>query len=80
MILTLLEIHLTKLNNKKNKDWTNNLKDILDQANQLIEANKYEHPTITLVTTLHKPVGELNTYVRIGYVPQTIFWHTQGQV
>ena len=33
-------------------------KDILDQANQSIEANNSDHPTGTLTTTLQKPVGE----------------------
>ena len=34
----------------------NNLKDILDQAKQSIVAKKSEHPTITVATTIHKPV------------------------
>ena len=31
--------------------------------------------TGTLVTTLHKPAGESNLYVRFGYVPLTISNH-----
>ena len=50
-----------------------NLKDILDQENQSIEANKFEHPYGTLATTFHKPVGEGNLYIRFLYIPQTIF-------
>ena len=38
-------------------DWTKNLKDILDQEKQSIEANKFEHPTGTLAMTFHKPAG-----------------------
>ena len=57
-----------------------NLKYISDKENLLIEANKSEHPTAPLVTNLHKPTGEENLYVRFGYIPQTIFNHTPGQV
>ena len=39
------------------KTWTNNLIEILDQAKQSIDANKYEHPKVTLTTTFHKPAG-----------------------
>ena len=35
----------------------NNLKNILNQENQSIDAKKYEHPIGTLVTTFHKPAG-----------------------
>ena len=35
----------------------NNLKDILDQAKKLIEANKYGNPIGTLATTFQKTVG-----------------------
>ena len=50
-----------------------NLKDILDQAKQSIEAKKSKHPTRKLSTTFNKTVGEANLYVRFGYYPQTIF-------
>ena len=33
--------------------WTKNLKVILDQAKQLIDADKYEHPTGTLSMTFY---------------------------
>ena len=49
--------------------------DILDQAKQSIEAKKYEHPTVTLTTTFHKPVGESNLYIQFGYILQ-IFSNT----
>ena len=48
-----------------------NLKDIIDKPKQSIDVKNYEHPTSTLATTLLKPVGEANSYVRLGYVPQT---------
>ena len=32
--------------------------------------NKNYHPTVTLTTTLLKPVREANTYVQFGYGPQ----------
>ena len=35
-----------------------NLRVIFYQANQSIEANKSEHPTVTLVTAFQKPAGE----------------------
>ena len=57
----------------KIKSWTNNLKNIFDQSKQSIESNKPEHPTITLATTFHKPVGGTNPYFRLGYDPHTIF-------
>ena len=59
-----------KSKNQQNMDWTKNLKDILDQEKQSIEANKSEYPTVTLVMTFHKPTGEANTYVWFGYSPQ----------
>ena len=34
----------------------------------------------TLTTTLHKPAGEANLYVRFGYGPLTIYNHTRGKV
>ena len=34
---------------------------------------KSEHPTATPATTFHKHVGEANTCVQFGYVPQIIF-------
>ena len=58
----------------------NNLKNILDQENHSIKLDKYEHPTVTIATTLHKPVWGANPYVRFGYVPQTIFEHTWVQL
>ena len=36
--------------------------------------------TATLTTIFHKPVGEVNMYVRFRYGPLTILNHTQGQV
>ena len=36
--------------------------------------------TGTLATTFHKPGGEANIYVCFGYVPLTVFNHTQRQV
>ena len=35
-----------------------NLKKILDQANQYLGVNKSKHPTDTLATTFHIPAGE----------------------
>ena len=63
----------TQVNNETNKAWTKNLKDILNQEMQSIDANKSEHPTDTLVTTFQNPAGEANTYVPFGYGPQTIW-------
>ena len=40
------------------------LKYILDQEKQSIDANNSEHPTSTLATIFHKPAGEENPYVR----------------
>ena len=57
-----------------------NLKEILDQSKQLIDANKYEHPTVTLATTFLKSAREANPYVNFGYVPHNIFYHTWVQV
>ena len=34
----------------------------------------------TLDMTFYKPEGEANMYVRFGYVPLTIFYHTREQV
>ena len=34
--------------------------------------NKSENPTRSLDITLHKPKGEENMYVRLGYIPQKI--------
>ena len=36
--------------------------------------------TGTIDTTFHKPAGEANMYVRFGYSPLKVFYHTQGQV
>ena len=49
-----------------------NPKDILYQSKQSINTNKYEHATATLATIFHKPMGEANTYVQFGYVPQKL--------
>ena len=35
---------------------------------------------VTLTTTLHKPAGEENPYVRFGYGALTICNYTRGQV
>ena len=70
----------TQVNNENNKVWSNNLKDILDQDNQPIDGDKSEHPTGTLVKTVHKPEGGGNTFLQFRYGPLTIFWHTQEQV
>ena len=48
-------------------------KEILDQEKQLIEANKSDHPTVTLAMTLHKPLGEANLYAWFEYDPLKIF-------
>ena len=49
------------------------MKEILDQAKQSIEENKYKHPNVTLATTFYKPAWEANTYVRFVYFQQTIY-------
>ena len=36
--------------------------------------------TSTLATNFHNPVGGSNPYVRFGYGPLAICYHTQGQV
>ena len=56
----------TQVNNKQKMTWTKNLKVILDQAKQLIDADKYEHPTGTLSMTFYKAVRGSNLYVWIG--------------
>ena len=56
-----------------------NLKEILYQSKQLIDSNKYEHPTVTLATTFLKSAGEANPYVNFGYGPHNIFYHTWVQ-
>ena len=56
------------------------MEDILDQEKQSIEANKSEHPTVTLAANFQKPEGGANMYVWFGYVPQKICNHTLGQV
>ena len=63
----------TKVNNEQKKAWIKNLKEILFEEKQSIDANKSEHPTGTLYTTLHKPAGEANPYDRFGYGPQKIY-------
>ena len=47
----------TQVKNQKNKSWSMNLKDILDTSKQTIDANKYDHPTGTILTTFLKPEG-----------------------
>ena len=64
-------IHTSKQSTKERLK--NNLKGILDQANQSIYGNKYENPTVTLTTTFDKPTGEANQYLRFGYVPEKSF-------
>ena len=70
----------TQVNNQQKKAWKKNLKDILEQTKQSIEANNYEHPTGTLDTNFHNPAGGANKYVWFGYDPQKIFEHNRGQV
>ena len=53
---------------------------MLDQENQSIEANKYEHPTNTLAMTFHKPAGGETFFVWFVYVSHIICNHNQGQV
>ena len=48
-------------------------------SSQYLDNDKWKHKTGTLVTTFHKPTGEVNLYVIFVYVPQIIFNHTQGQ-
>ena len=36
--------------------------------------------TGTIAMNFYKPVGESNLYVRFGYAPLTIYYHTQRQV
>ena len=47
-----------------------NLKDIFDQAKQLIGVNNKLQSTVAFATTFLKPVGKANLYVRFGCVPQ----------
>ena len=70
----------TQVNNQQKKAWKNNLKDILDQVKQAIDANSSEQPTGTLAMNFHKPAGEANPYDWFGYGPHSIFYHTRGQV
>ena len=56
------------------------LKKILFQPKQLIDVNKYEHPTGTLATAFLKPAREENQYVWFGYVPHKIIYHILGQL
>ena len=41
---------------------------------------KSERPTGTLAMTFHKPAVEEKLYVRFGYRPQNVFYHTRGKV
>ena len=43
-----------------------NLKNILDQEKQSIEANKSEHPTRILATAFHNAAGEEKLYAWFG--------------
>ena len=45
----------------------NTLKYFLDQVKQSIRENNYDHPIGILATDFHKPVGEENLYVQVGY-------------
>ena len=45
----------TQFNNQQSCNWMMNSKDILYQSKQLIDVNKYEHPTGTLSMTFLKP-------------------------
>ena len=56
------------------------LKNSLDQPNQPIDVNNYEHPISTLAKNFHKPKGEANPHLQLEYIPQTIFKYTWGQV
>ena len=47
---------------------------------ELINDGKYEFPTVDLVTTLLKPAGKANQYVRSGYGLKIICNNTQGQL
>ena len=51
----------------------------LNPTNALIATDAITN-TVTLDTTLHKPSGKANMYVRFGYVSLTICNHTRGQV
>ena len=57
-----------------------NLRDILVQLKQSINLNKYERPTLTLVATLHNPVGVEKLYAQFVYFPQTILPNTWVKV
>ena len=57
-----------------------NLIDSLDQSKRSIGVNNQLHPTGTLSTTLHNPMGEANPYVRFLYVPQKKFNHIPVQL
>ena len=61
--------------NQQKKDRMKNLKDILYQENKSMDSNRFEHPTLTLATTFHKPAGEANQYVRFLY-GHTQFYNT----
>ena len=70
----------TLVKNKQRTYFANNLKEILDQAKQVINVNKQLHPTSTLITTFLDPARERNSYVWFGFIPQTICYHTWGKV
>ena len=70
----------TQVNNQQKKYCLLYLNYILYQSKKSADVNKYEQPTVTLTTTFLKPVVESNVYVCFGYYPQTIFYHTCGQV
>ena len=70
----------TQVKIKQKKDWTKNLKNILDKPRQSNNVKISEHPTGTLATTSQKTGGGENRHVWFGYSPHTIFYHTLGQV
>ena len=70
----------TQANNQQRNYCDNNLKDVLYQAKQSIPVNKKLHPAGTLVKIFQKAAEGANPYVRFGYVPQTVFNHTRGEV
>ena len=63
------------INNNKQEKW-----DDLFTATQSIDYEICNNTTGNLATTFLNTAGEANKYVWFGYVPQTIFYHTRGQV
>ena len=62
-------------NTPKNQTWGTSLKPI-----NVLMAIGATPKNVTLTTTLHKPAGEENPYVRFGYGALTICNYTRGQV